>query len=47
MEFTTKVYDKYFGADEIGDCIFNLGNDTEGLKNIVKNHVLLLPEVEA
>lgn len=43
MEFVTKVYDKYFGTDEIGDCVQVMGRDIWSLKNIVKNHVLLIP----
>ena len=44
MEFATKIYDKYFGTDEIGDCVQTMGKDIGTLKNIIKNHVLLLPD---
>ena len=44
MEFATKIYDKYFGTDEIGDCVQLMGRDIQAIKSIVKNHVLLLPD---
>jgi hypothetical protein len=44
MEFATKVYDKYFGSDEIVECSQIMSRDIASLKTIVKNHVLLIPE---
>ena len=46
MEFVTKVYDKYFGTDEISDCVQTMGRDIEALKSLIKNHVMLVDDLE-